>query len=365
MENQDRRRKFKRHPLRWKAAVVFDKAQGKPILHTQTYDLSAGGAAIQSNYEDLTGTEVTLLLAQPVRQSGDAPKMLKIRALVVSSMHSPAVSGIRHGLKFVPSKDDGLDALAGILAGAEAGRPAAAGAAPAPAAAPAAEQDGYSASPGSLLAQLKAAAQAKQQAERQKPEAKKQMVPEVSAAVEKIYRRLKEFAEQLKLVQPAYSNEYAITGVPKFDGLKWVEVSADFRTKELAPSTKAFEQVTFIYRLSANKMLSVIREIPADQKLKQVLDDAKIEYTSMQERNNRGVTTGTKFVIPCDVRAALQLVGNFDNGKLLLKMRNVEHFGTAEHVLAPEAITDESLDELTHFILGESKRIGPLLLKGA
>ena len=40
-------------------------------------------------------------------------------------------------------------------------------------------------------------------------------------------------------------------------------------------------------------------------------------------------------------------------------------FGTLEHVLAPEAITEESLVELSRFMLGESRRIGPLLLKDA
>jgi hypothetical protein len=33
--------------------------------------------------------------------------------------------------------------------------------------------------------------------------------------------------------------------------------------------------------------------------------------------------------------------------------------------VAPEAVTEESLEELTGFILGESSRVGPLLLKNA
>ncbi len=47
--------------------MVFDKAAGKPILHTDTHDLSVGGTAIASAYADLTGSQVTLLLARPVR----------------------------------------------------------------------------------------------------------------------------------------------------------------------------------------------------------------------------------------------------------------------------------------------------------
>ena len=357
MGEVEHRRKSKRHPARWKAAVVFDKADGKPILHTHTFDLSVGGAAIRSDYGDLTGAVVTILLAQPVRQGGEVPKMLKLRAQVVSSVHSPAMSGFRHGLKFIPSRDDGGSVLGSILGAAEAARP---GGEVVPAAPPAPVVPAA----GGLLAQLRQAALAKQ-LEEPKANPKEQMIPLVSGAVERAYRYLKELAGQLNLVKPAYAKAYAIVGVPKFDDLKWEGVRIDFRTRDLSPATKVFEQLTLSFSLSANKKLSAVRETPADEKLKQALQDAKIEFTTQQERNDRGSAVRTTFVIPCEVKASLQLVGNFDTGKLLLKTRNVEHFGTVEHVLSPEAITKESLDELSRFILGESRRIGPLLLGDA
>jgi len=47
----------------------------------------------------------------------------------------------------------------------------------------------------------------------------------------------------------------------------------------------------------------------------------------------------------------------------VLKLRNVEHFGTAEYVLPAEAVTKESLHELSQFVLGETRQIGSLLRK--
>jgi len=364
MEDQEHRRKFTRHPVRWKAAVVFDKADGKPLLHTHTHDLSAGGAAIHSNYSDLTGSQVVLLLAEPVRQIGETPKMLKIRARVVSSVHSPAMSGFRHGLRFVPSKDDSLEYLAGILGAAESARSGAERVDPAPRSTPVAERGTPFLSPDSALAQLRQAAFAKQ-TEEQKPDAKEQMIPRVSGAIERAYNFLKEFSWQLNLVKPAYAKYYAIAGVPRFDDLKWADVRFDFRTRATSPTTKLYEQLTLSYRLSADKSFSVTRDAPADEKLKQVLLDTKIEFTAQQKHNDRGSLVRTTFVIPCEVKASLQLVGNFDTGKLLLRTRNVEHFSVLEHVMAPEAITEQSLNELAQFILGESKHIGPLILKGA
>ena len=67
----------------------------------------------------------------------------------------------------------------------------------------------------------------------------------------------------------------------------------------------------------------------------------------------------------CEVSASVLLEGNFKTGRILLRTRNVERFGILEHQLVPEAITQESLEEFAGFILGETNRIGPLLLKGA
>ena len=259
--------------------------------------------------------------------------------------------------------------LGSILDAAESARPGGEAVAAAPAAAAPAEPEAeaeapFVPAPGGLLAQLRQAALAKQ-LEQQKPDPKEQMIPRVSAAVERAYRHLKEFAGQLNLAKPAYAKEYAIVGVPKFDDLKWEEVRIDFRTRELSPTTKVFERMTLNFSLSANKKLSVTRDASADEKLEQLLLGTKIAFTTQQERNDRGAVVRTTFIIPCEVKASLQLVGNFDTGKLLLKTHNVEHFGTLEYVLSPEAITEESLNELSRFILGESRRIGPLLLQDA
>ena len=376
-------------------AVVFDKAAGRPILHTDTHDLSVGGTAIASAYADLTGSQVTLLLARPVRPGTEAPKLIKLKAQVVSSVHVPAMSDYRHGLRFVPSKDDDLGVLAGIIAAAESARRGSAQAGPVPASVPApapapaavpvpppagasipvpapkptststpvAEPEPFNASPGSLLARLREAALAKQR-EAQRPEQKEQFVPLVSGAVERTYRHLKEVVAVLDTTKPAYAKAYTLHGLPNFDDLKWTSVDLDFRTKELSPASKAFEQLTLHYRLAAKKVLTVVREIPADEKLKRMLEDEKIDFSTMQERNDRGALVATKFLIPCEVKASLQLLGNFETGKLILKLRNVEHFGTAEYVVSAEAVTKESLHELAQFILGEARQIGSLLRKG-
>jgi hypothetical protein len=120
MKPTEHRRRSRRYPLRWKAAVVFDGPQNKPVVHTQTQDLSVVGAAILSDHGDMTGSLVTLLLAYPAQKVDEPPKVLKVRAQVVSTVRTPGMTHFRHGLSFISEPDDGLDVLAEILQAAAA-----------------------------------------------------------------------------------------------------------------------------------------------------------------------------------------------------------------------------------------------------
>lgn len=329
--------------------MVFDKAVGKPVLHTQTQDLSSDGAAIHSEDEDLKGSLVTVLLAQPPLHEGETPRMMKVRARIVSSTRAPKTIGFRHGLSFLRSPGDGLDFIESLLK-------AAAPAAPEPA--PAADAG------GGRLAQLRQLAQAKLMQEKA-PDPQEETNARVGDALQRAFKYLKDLAEQLNVVQPAYARGYTISGVPEFSGLAWESGSADMRMREVSPGKKVCEQVTLNYRISAKKQIRVARESPASDRFRQLLTDNKIEFKLREERNERGSLARTVFDFPCLVKASVVMEGNFTTGLIQLKTRNVERFGIFEHQLAPEAITEASLEEFTGFILSETHRIGPLLLKGA
>ena len=359
MEKKEYRRKSKRFPVCWKAAVVFDKSVGKPVLHTETHDLSSSGAAIHSESGDLKGSLVTLLLAQPPRRDGETPRMLKVRARFVSSVQAPFKPGFRHGLSFLRSPGDGLDFLEELLnAVAAAYQGGAAGAPVASATAPSAPGG------GGRLAQLRQLAQAKL-TEEKKPDPQEEIDARVSGALQRASQYLKDLAEQLDVVQPAFPRGYTIVGVPEFNGLAWESGRTDIRMREISSTKKLYERVMLNFRISGKKQIRIGRESPASDRLRQVLTDNKIEFTLRDERNDRGSLVRTMFDFACEVGASVLLEGNFKTGRILLRTRNVERFGILEHQLVPEAITQESLEEFAGFILGETNRIGPLLLKGA
>ena len=348
-ESKEHRRKSKRYRVRWKAAVVFDPASGRPIFHTETQDLSTGGAAIRSEYGDLTGTFITLLLAQPGPVDQTA-RMLKVRAKVVSCVATPP-KGFRHGLSFVRSPDDALSALDELLKASSSDQQAP------PPPAPAAPEA------GGRLAQLKQMAQAKL-AEGKKADPQEEINRRVSEALERAYRYLKELAEQLDVVKPAYNNKgYTIPLIPEFSGLVWSTGSADMQSRQISPTEKRIEQVSLYYRIAGKKNTRATREYPKSEKVKQMLKEHKIEFRESQQKNAKGSLESETFSFDCEIKASLLLEGRFDTAQLLVRARNVEHFGSRECLIAPEAVTPQSLEQLSAFILGESSQPGPLLTR--
>lgn len=368
-EHKEHRRKHQRYPIRWKAAVVFDKALARPILHTETFDLSAGGGAIRIEDGDLTGSVVTILLATPVGQEGDTAKMLRLTARLVSCRQTPETPGYRYGMSFINTPAEGVAGLEQLLraaaAGSESVDPAevalarAARAATAPAPAPA--------GPVGRLAALKAAAAQKvaDDAAQAKAESKEEKEDKVSEALKRAYFYLKDLVEQLDVLKPEMPGKgYTVHTLPEFSDFAWDVGRLDLRTREVTPIRNLFTRVTLDYRLSKGKpILKVERPSPANDRLRQLLKDYQLGFSSRDEKNERGAVIKTIFGINFEVLCQLSLEGDYNAYKLRLKTRNVERFGTTEHVIAPEAVTQESLEELAGYILCESPKIGPLLLK--
>jgi hypothetical protein len=358
MEKKDHRRKSKRYNVSWEASVVFDKDDGTLLLMSaQTQDISSGGASILSEYANLKGSVVTLVLAQPPMRHGGEPRTFKVKSKIVSATQRSSPPTYRYGANFLRAPKDGLDFLEELMAAVAAASPREEADAPsAPAAVPAAADS------TGRLALLKQLAKAKL-TEEKKPDPKEGLNARVSDALQRASKYLRELAEQLNIVQPAFAKGYTIVGIPEFSGLAWESGRVDVRMSPGSSNAKLCEQVMLNFRLSGKKQIRATRESPANDRLKQLLTDYKIEFKARDERNERGTFGRTQFEFPCDVTASVVLIGDFDAGTILLKTRNVERFGLLEHRIAPEAISEESLEEFTGFLLGETSRIGPKLLK--
>lgn len=104
------KRGAKRFRTRWKVALVFDKANGKPIFQTMTHDLSTDGTSVQSDQDCGVDTALTLLL-MPAPIDGVPQKIVRLKSVVMSSM--PFRGGFRLGLRFID--DSEVDKLRAVL----------------------------------------------------------------------------------------------------------------------------------------------------------------------------------------------------------------------------------------------------------
>ena len=355
MTSKEHRRRPRHYAAGWRVAVEFNAESGKQSFDSEIRDLSTIGAAILSEERNLTGKVVKLLLSQQ-RQSPQHPP-LKVIARVVSSARTPAMAQFRYGLSFVRLPGDGLDELERIL------RTLVPGAADAKAGAATAAEDGAEHRRG-RLAELRKLAEAKR-AEAKPPDRRDELDAWLSEALRIAHGYLKDLAEQLNAIKPVYRKAYVIPGLPEFPSLAWQEGKADFRMREASPVLRRYDRVSFRFRLAAPKELKITREYPASEKLKQFLDEGGIAYTSHDMYNTRGAVEGSKFIVPCEVKASLVLSSELALGKLLLRASNVSGLGALSQLLSPDAIDEESLDELTAFILGESRGLGARLLRNA
>ena len=385
--------------MRWKTAVVYDRAGGEHIVfHTVTQDLSAGGAAVMSE-QDLMGTEVTLFLARPDRGQGNVD-MIRMPAQVVSSAYMTDTGSFRLGLRFQHADHDAQRSFAQELAAASdsttAAPPAPAApapeptpwpplrpapppvvappppstvwpakrAAPPPAAAPMPPPPPTpmpSPSPAGRLAALRELAQARQAAgpggDPQKSEAER-----IDVALRKAYDYLKELVDSLNVVKPPFTKTYPLAiGAPPLEGLVWDKGQVDYKVKSLSQTVKLFEQVVLLYRLDGKRQIDVTREHPKHEMLARILTDYRIEHTKKESRNARGMVDATTFSFRSAVDARVALTGNPQTGKIEVSTRHVGRFGSIDHKIDPEYINDDALEELAGFILGESPTMNKLL----
>lgn len=212
----------------------------------------------------------------------------------------------------------------------------------------------------SLLARLKQQAQSKREGEDRQNTLQYAQQKIISDALQQTFLYFNELTQQLNVIKPIYEKSYSFFGVVEFDNMNWEEGRADFRMQQIASENRFYEQVTLRYRLQAPKQFRVTRENPAMEKLHKALFDHSIVFKTDEERNERGHAERATFTFPCEIKAGLMLVGDPASGEMILRTRNIERFGAMEFRMSPERLDAESLDELTHLILGKPNRVAQL-----
>ena len=124
--------------------------------------------------------------------------------------------------------------------------------------------------------------------------------------------------------------------------------------------TRSSGNVTINFKRSKPDQLTVKREAEQIERFRDLLWQNNMRFTSEPFKNDRRVTTHEVFKINCEVICGADVVGDYDNGVIRFKLKNVEDFGPTIYTLEPDTVTDKALEELAKLFIGKDSNFKDL-----
>ena len=210
-----------------------------------------------------------------------------------------------------------------------------------------------------LLDDLKKEAETLKNQEAVKTQTIKANSAAVDRALRKTFQYMNELFKQLNVVKPPCSLVYDLLTVGKIDGLTQSDYRIEFRTSQ-RDNSEHYENVTITFKRSKPDQLTVKREAEQIERFRDLLWQNNMRFTSEPFKNERRVTTHEVFKINCEVICGADVLGDYDNGVIRFKLKNIEDFGPSVYTLEPDTITDKALEELAKLLIGKESNFKEL-----
>jgi hypothetical protein len=205
-----------------------------------------------------------------------------------------------------------------------------------------------------LLDDLKKEAESLKNQEAQRTQSLKANAIQVDQALRSVFKYLHELFRQLNVVKPACERSYNLLTVGKIDGLVQSDYRIDYRTSQ-RNATEHFEELTVTFRRSKPDSFTVKREAEGIERFRDLLWLNNMRFTSESVRNDRRVITHEFFTINNEVICGADIVGDYEEGVIRFKLKNVEDFGPTLYTLEPAVINDKSLEDLAKLFIGKTE----------
>jgi hypothetical protein len=108
-------RKYYRHPVRWRVAIVNKSGGKNDIYHGRTFDVSMSGISILLERNMTFTSEVVVLLAIPPIHQGLKETIVEIQCNLTHSVLDSVHSQFRLGMKYIQFKGEGKKILSEVL----------------------------------------------------------------------------------------------------------------------------------------------------------------------------------------------------------------------------------------------------------
>lgn len=210
-----------------------------------------------------------------------------------------------------------------------------------------------------LLDDLKKEAESLKSQEAVKTQSIKANAAAVDRALRKTFQYMNELFKQLNVVKPPCPLVYDLLTVGKIDGLMQSDYRIEFRTSQ-RENAEHYENVAINFKRSKLEQLTIKREAELIERFRDLLWQNNMRFTSEPFKNDRRVTTHEVFKINCEVLCGADVVGDYDNGVIRFKLKNVEDFGPTVYTLEPDTVTDKALEELAKLFIGKESNFKDL-----
>lgn len=177
----------------------------------------------------------------------------------------------------------------------------------------------------------------------------------IDRGLRQVFGYVHELIKQLNIVKPLVARDYSLQDTACFANLCWQEGFADYRSQ--SPSAGALlDEVSVSYQLAAPERLTIGREGPGVERLRQALFDYGLRFQVQEVRDSRRHLLRAEFDIKAELSVNARWRADYGRGMVTLDTRNLERLGSYSFTLAPEQLGRELLDEFGRLVLGEPNR---------
>ncbi len=174
----------------------------------------------------------------------------------------------------------------------------------------------------------------------------------VDKAMREAFLYINDLFKQLNVVKPACPRVYDMQDVGRFMGLVQQDYRIENRTK-LIKDVEHFDTVTITFKRTSPNFITVRREAEQIERFRNILWQSNLKFTSEQHHNERRIVTAETFKIAMEVPCGVDMVGDYENGVVRFKMKNMDEIGPVTYTLEPSAIGTASLEELAKTLIGK------------
>lgn len=205
-----------------------------------------------------------------------------------------------------------------------------------------------------LLDDLKKEAESLQNQEAARTQSLRANALQVDQALRKIFHYMNELFKQLNVVKPACARDYDFPAVGKQSGFTQSDYRIEYRTT-IKDNKEHFENLAISFKRTKPGQFEVKREAEQIERYRDVLWQNNIRFTSEAFRNDRRVIVYELFKLNSEVLCGAEIIGDYDEGVIRFKLRNVEDFGTTVYTLEPSSVEDKALEELAKLFIGKTE----------